>query len=241
MITQTEALFGMLTLICAVSMAVIAKQPKPTTGADAIIAIDVLIEPDAVMIKNANRANAQLRKNYPQGYALDAYHSPHITLVQRFVRAGDLDAVSIAVTKTVQSRPTLPLKLTAKGFETAEWAGVGVVVYVVERTPELLQLENEIVEAVQPFAVSGGTADAFAKAGGEQINTETIKYVEAFVPASTGEKYLPHVTLGTAQFDFAKELKAKPFKTFTFSGKNIAIYQLGNFGTAQKRLWAWKQ
>ncbi len=59
----------------------------------------------------------------------------------------------------------------------SEW--ICVVVYAVERSPELLRLANEIVEAVQPFAVSGGTADAFVKVSGEQINAETIKYVEA--------------------------------------------------------------
>ena len=50
----------------------------------------------------------------------------------------------------------------------------------------------------------GGMAEAFTKAGSEQINVATIKSVEKFILASTGEKYLPYVTLGTAHPDFVK-------------------------------------
>ena len=48
------------------------------------------------------------------------------------------------------------------------------------------------------------------------------------------------MTVGTAHLDFVKALEAEPFTKFSFSGVNIAIYQLGNFGTAQKKLWTWK-
>jgi hypothetical protein len=224
----------------ALAMLLASNAPAQQTRSN-MIAIDVLIEVDAAMIDKANTVNARLRQNYPQGYALDAAHAPHITLVQRFVRTSDLNAVAIAVTEAARSGPTLPIKLTATGFASTEWGGVGVVVYLVDRSPELLQLASKIEEAVRPFAVSGGSADAFAKAPGEEINADTIKYVEEFVPASIGQKYLPHVTLGTAHPDFVKALEAAPFEKFAFSGVNIAIYQLGNFGTAQKRLWARRQ
>jgi hypothetical protein len=191
------------------------------------------------MVNKAKATNARLRQNYPRGYALDAAHVPHITMVQRFVRARDLDAV--AAGKAAQSGPPVPMKLTATGYVSAEWDGIGVVVFAVERAPELLQLASNIVDAVQPFAVNGGTADAFAKVPGEEISENSIKYVEAFVPASSGEKYLPHVTVGTAQLNFVKALEAEPFAKFSFSGVNIVIYQLENFGTAQKRLWTWKE
>ena len=157
-----------------------------------------------------------------------------------FVRARDLQVVAVAVERAAHSGPALPMTLTAARYASVEWAGVGLVVFAIDRAPELLQLENKIVDAVQPFAVNGGTADAFARAPGEEINADTIKYVEAFVPASSGEKYLPHVTVGTAHLDFVKALEAEPFTKFSFSGVNIAIYQLGNFGTAQKKLWTWK-
>ena len=60
------------------------------TTDDKLIAIDVLLEPDQTMIGKANAVNARLRGNYPAGYSLDATHAPHVTLLQRFVRAKEL-------------------------------------------------------------------------------------------------------------------------------------------------------
>ncbi|MGH8324924.1 MAG: hypothetical protein ACRETD_14185, partial [Steroidobacteraceae bacterium] len=80
-------------------------------------------------------------------------------------------------------------------------------------------------------------ADAFVQTPGEAVNADTVKYVEAFVPASSGAKFFPHVTLGLAHPDFAKAFAAEPFAPFAFGGERLAIYQLGNFGTARKKLW----
>ena len=60
-------------------------------------AIDIALEPDATMIQHAEAANALLRKVFPEGYALNATHRPHITMLQRFVRTSDLDKVYAAV------------------------------------------------------------------------------------------------------------------------------------------------
>jgi hypothetical protein len=68
-----------------------AAQENPVT------AIDIALEPDATMIQHAEAANASLRKVFPEGYALDATHRPHITMLQRFVRTADLDKVYAAV------------------------------------------------------------------------------------------------------------------------------------------------
>src|SRR3989442_1499604 len=75
--------FGAL-LICAQTS---SAQQNPVT------AIDIALEPDATMIQHAEAANARLREVYPKGYALDASHRPHITMLQRFVNTADLDKV----------------------------------------------------------------------------------------------------------------------------------------------------
>src|SRR6188474_524862 len=62
-----------------------------------VTAINIALEPDATMINHAEAANARLRKIFPEGYALDATHRPHITMLQRFVRTTDLDKVYAAV------------------------------------------------------------------------------------------------------------------------------------------------
>ena len=72
---------------------------------------------------------------------------------------------------------------------------------------------------------------------GRQANAETIGWVETFVPKSGGEHYLPHVTSGVASEAFVKQLKGLPFEAFSFKPADVAVYQLGNFGTASKMLW----
>ena len=46
-----------------------------------VTAIDILLEPDATMVQHAHADNARLLKAYPKGFALDATHQPHLTLI----------------------------------------------------------------------------------------------------------------------------------------------------------------
>ncbi len=182
-----------------------------STSADPLIAIDVLLEPDQTMIGKSRAVNARLRGNYPGGYELDATHAPHVTLLQRFVRAKDLDAVTAAITKVLGAEHPTELQLKAKGLEYAIWSGLAVTAVVVERTPELMRLHQKVVDAVAPFSVSGGDAKAFV---GADANPETIRCAETFIPKSSGDDYIPHVTVGVAPEPFVKGLKAEPFQVF---------------------------
>lgn len=47
--------------------------------------------------QHAEAANARLLAVFPKGYALDATHRPHITMLQRYVRTTDFDRVYAAV------------------------------------------------------------------------------------------------------------------------------------------------
>ena len=56
-----------------------------------VTAIDIALEPDAIMIQHAQSDNARLLKDFPKGFTLDATHHPHISMLQQFVRTADLD------------------------------------------------------------------------------------------------------------------------------------------------------
>ena len=58
-----------------------------------VTAIDIALKPDAAMVRRARADNARLLKAYPGGFALDATHHPHMTMIQRFVRTADLAKV----------------------------------------------------------------------------------------------------------------------------------------------------
>src|SRR5271169_4519003 len=75
-----------LGLAVAVVQGAVAQQ-NPVT------AIDIALEPDATMVQHARADNARLLKDFPEGFALDATHHPHITMLQQFVRTADLNEI----------------------------------------------------------------------------------------------------------------------------------------------------
>jgi hypothetical protein len=219
----------------------LAQQSLTNVDGDRILAIDVLLEPDATMVKRAVAANAKLREDYPQGYTLGPEQVPHVTMVQRYVKTADLKAIEAAISEVLASQDPRKLKLTATGYAYAPWAGVSITGIAVAPTPELSRLQAAVVTAVEPFAVAEGSLAAFSTSKDlPKVEEAIVDYVRTFVPKSSGDKYNPHVTVGVAREDFVKRLKAEPFEKFAFKPVGVAIYQLGGYGTAQKRLWQWK-
>ena len=212
----------------------------PVASGD-VMAIDVLLEPDATMLEHAQANNARLLKAYPKGFALDATHRPHITLVQRFVRTADLEKVYAAVGNVVAGADVTHMKLEAYKYYYAPAGVVGVAGIVARPTPELLGLQERVIAAVAPFTVETGTIAAFtAPQDDPATNAALIDYVSTFVPKRTGDHFSPHVSTGAARREYLDAMLAEPFEAFTFSPAGAAVYQLGPFGTAAKKLEEWR-
>jgi hypothetical protein len=111
---------------------------------------------------------------------------------------------------------------------------------VAKPTPELLKLQKDLIAAVAPFTVQTGPSAAFVTTPDDPvIDPLLIDYVSAFVPRSSGEHFNPHVTTGVAPREYLDKMLAEPFESFTFSPAGAAVYQLGQFGTAAKKLKGW--
>ena len=52
----------------------------------------------------------------------------------------------------------------------------------------------------------------------------------------TGENYNPHVTTGTGPLEWVEAREKEPFEPFEFEVDKLAVYRLGNFGTAAEPL-----
>ena len=117
-----------------------------------VTAIDILLEPDATMIQHAEAVNARLLKVFPKGFALDASHHPHITILQRYVRTADLDKVYAAAGKVFASENVAGWKLKAFKFYFIPDKDVGLAGIVVEPTADLLKLQQKLIDAVAPCA-----------------------------------------------------------------------------------------
>ncbi len=191
-------------LVCMVCL--LASVGVSRADDSSVTAIDVALEPDATMMQHAEAANARLREAYPKGYSLDASHQPHITMLQRFVNTSDLDKVYAAVGDVLAGEKPAEWTLEAYKYDFVVWSGLGLTVILVKATPDLIAFQQKLIDAVAPFTVETGTAAAFFTTPEEpDINQSTIDYVIHFVPDSSGEKLMPHVTVGVADPDFVKK------------------------------------
>jgi hypothetical protein len=216
-------------------------------GADAVsdlTAIDILIDPDEGAMKRAREVNARLLESVPlpKGWVLDDTHQPHITTLQRYVRSGDLDKVYDAVGKTVADADLSSLSYKATKITHADWGfpGIAPSVLLVEVNDKVIDFQAALLAAIAPFVESGGTAAAFVADPGEEISQTIVDWVEKFVPDQVGEgRYFPHLTVGVATFDDLKVIEAEPFDAFAVHPASVAVYHLGNNGTARELLKGW--
>jgi len=235
-----------LTVLATLSIGLLAslsraEQPPKSDEPNTVTAIDILLEPDATMIKKAEAANERLLKVFPKGFALGKTHQPHISCLQRFVKTADLDKVYEAVGKVLAEEKPTAWKLKAYKYYYIPWKDIGLAGIVIEPTDDLIRYQQKLIDAVAPFTENTGTAAAFVTTKEDpDINQPTIDYVTNFVPNGTGKKFNPHVTIGIASQDFLKKLLDEKFESFTFSPVGASVYHLGNFGTARKKLKGWE-
>jgi hypothetical protein len=208
--------------------------------ASGVTAIDILLLPDATMISHAEEVNARLRKNYPQGYSLDATHRPHVTFLQRYVNTADLEKIYAAVGKVLADEQPTKWKLKAYKYYYLPTQGNGLAGIVVEPTDELRRFQQKIIDAVAPFTVKTGTAAAYVTTPEDPgIVPMVIDYVADYVPKYSGKNFNPHVSVGVAKQAFLNKMLKERFKSFTFSPVRAAVYHLGNYGTARTELKSW--
>ncbi len=208
-----------------------------------IIAIDILLQPDATMLQHAAANNARLLKEYPQGFSLDAAHTPHITMLQCFVRKADLDPLCAAEEAVLATANVTAMKLEAFKYYYAPAGPTGVAGICAKPTPAILTLQADIMAAAKPFRVERGPIGAFtAPHDNPALDKALIDYVSTFDPNLSGANFNPHVSTGVAPTAYLDQMNAGPFESFTFSPAGAAVYQLGPFGTAAKKLkeWNWK-
>jgi hypothetical protein len=208
-----------------------------------LTAVDILILPDDTMLEHAKAWNARLLKSVPSGFALDENHTPHITLLQRYVHTDQLDDVFDAVGSSIADLPASSLELNAlklAHMELAALPGIGLTGLVCKAGPAVIDLQSVLIDAIAPHTGSGGTSEAFVTSEAEpDINEDTRTYVENYVPDHSGTNFMAHVTVGQGTLDDLAHFEADQFDGFEFHPAGFAIYHLGNNGTAQTRLHHW--
>jgi hypothetical protein len=207
-----------------------------------LTAIDILINPDDATLDRAREVNTRLRQSVPDGFALDVTHQPHITTLQRYVRTAEMAHVCDAVDQTIAATDAASLTFRAVAIRHAAWGvpGQGLAVFQVEPSPPVLDYQARLLAAISPYVESGGTSAAFVTdAGDPDIGQTTLDWVERYDHDQIGAKYIAHLTVGFATLEDLTAIEAAPFKSFAIHPTSVAVYHLGNNGTARTQLRAW--
>jgi hypothetical protein len=209
-------------------------------GKSDVTAVDILLLPDATMVQRAAANNARLVKEYPKSFTLDESHTPHITMLQCFVRTADLEKLFAAVEQVIAAANVTAMKLEAFKFYYSPTGATGVAGICARPTPEILSLQADIIAAAKPLMQPAASITAFtAPHDNPATDAAIIQYVSTYVPKMSGDNFNPHVSTGVASKEYLDTMLAEPFEPFGFSPAGAAVYQLGPYGTAAKKLKEW--
>jgi 2'-5' RNA ligase len=188
-----------------------------------ITAVDIAVLLPADVSARAIALSAALPAGESQGLLLGGGHLPHITLTQQFVPGDRIDALIAHVDRTLRGHAPLRLRVTGAG------KGSSSVWMSIERTPELVNLHEDLMRAAEPFEAASGEAAAFF---GDDARERDIRWVREFRRTSSFDRFTPHITLGHA----AVPPVVVPCR---FIATTIAVCHLGRFCTCRSILTAW--
>jgi hypothetical protein len=97
----------------------------------------------------------------PRAIPLGGEHAPHISMLQRYVHTADLDKTFAAAATAFAKKDPTSWKLKAFRYYYIPAGPIGLAGIVIEPTPDLLRLQQELIDAVTPFTAPTGTAAAY--------------------------------------------------------------------------------
>jgi 2'-5' RNA ligase len=187
-----------------------------------LVAMDVAILPPADVTARAIEFSAALPSERSQ-YRLDAEHLPHITLTQQFVRQDELDSAFARIDEALQQQRSLRIAITGGGQSGHTlWLSV-------ERTPDLQELHERVMEALRGLERPDGGPHAFFEGQGRMGD---VLWVAGFRLKSSFGAFTPHITLGHGN-------EPPSVEPFAFDATTVAACHLGRFCTCRRVLRAW--
>jgi hypothetical protein len=226
-------------LTCVLSAVIVLALAEPAKQAPGeVIAVNVLLQPDQESSGHAVRINGLLRQSDPRGFALDASHVPHISVLQGYVEAKNLPAIYRAVERVSTKLPLAGRQLTVLGLEHKPWGDQEITNIKIAKTRELETFQADLVSAISPYLLKTGDGTAFLSSTGDpDVDQKTIEYVRTFVQKHTGAAFEPHITVGISDAETALKVSAQQEAPAKLTVASVAVFQLGNVGTARKELW----
>ena len=101
-----------------------------------------------------------------------------------------------------------------------------------------MSLNKNSFAFLKPYMWPNNARESYIQnSDGSPSDQFTIDYVPKFVSHHSYEKCNPYFSLGVAKTSVLDSLEQHGFRALKFQTPSISMYQLGNFGTAQKLLW----
>ena len=188
------------------------------------MALDVAILPPPDVMARAIAYSAALPDDGSERLQLDAQHLPHITLTQHFVKYEELDGAFAEIDEVLERQRPLHLTITGGG------QSAHTLWMTVERTPELLDLHERLMQALKGLERTAGDAHAFFEGSGR---VGDVHWVAAFRQNSSFGAFTPHITLGHGE-------RPPAVDRIAFNATAIAACHLGRFCACRRVLRAWE-
>ena len=189
-----------------------------------LVALDVAILPPPDVMARAIAYSAALPDHGSERLRLGAQHLPHITLTQHFIKYDELDGAYAEIDELLERQRPLHITVTGGG------QSAHTLWMTVERTPQLLELHERLMQALKRLERTGGDAHAFFDGGGR---VGDVRWVAAFRQNSSFGAFTPHITLGHG----ARPPAVEPI---AFRATAIAACHLGRFCACRRVLRAWE-
>ena len=189
-----------------------------------LVALDVAILPPPDVMGRAIAYSAALPGAGGERLQLDAQHLPHITLTQQFVTHDELESAFAEIDDVLEHQKPLRLWIT-EGGQSAQTLWL-----TVERTPQLLDLHERLMNALKGLERTGANAHAFFE-GIARVGD--VHWVAGFRQQSAFGAFMPHITLGHG----SRPPSVEPIE---FDATAIAACHLGRFCTCRRVLRAWE-
>lgn len=195
---------------------------------------DIVLLPDKALCDKATSLSQQLAAHYPTRFILDQQTVPHYSIYM-----AELDQTGVEEAKKALEKVAAefaPFVLQATKYEQMP-DGMFEIQY--ELTPELIQLQEKIIERVNPLREgrllkeypSGATADELLT----QLTGNALEQLKLFGYPEIGEDYRPHMTFTRLQQAALQtkidEMKLPSPEEFNGPFSLLGLFVMGKNGT----------
>lgn len=201
------------------------------------IPCDIVLLPASELAIKAIEASKATRQ-YDSFFTLEngAYY-PHMSLYMFQLDETDTTKVEEVMAKIAKDMKAVSAKATA--YRLGEGFGVGYVDSEYEVTKELSDLQDRVIEAVNPIRAGMRESDVRKMKDAEGLKLENL---QKYGYPAIGDLFRPHITLTKLKEHNPKVLDLLPQDVSTFSGvfDRLGLFEMGENGTCIRKIAEFK-